>query len=38
MDLGLAGAAVVVSGGSKGMGRAAAESIAAEGARVAVLS
>jgi 3-oxoacyl-[acyl-carrier protein] reductase len=38
MDLGLAGAAVVVSGGSKGMGRAAAESIAAEGARVAVLA
>jgi 3-oxoacyl-[acyl-carrier protein] reductase len=38
VDLGLAGAAVVVSGGSKGMGRAAAESIAAEGARVAVLA
>jgi 3-oxoacyl-[acyl-carrier protein] reductase len=38
MDLELAGAAVVVSGGSKGMGRAAAESIAAEGARVAVLA
>jgi NAD(P)-dependent dehydrogenase (short-subunit alcohol dehydrogenase family) len=38
MDLGLAGATVVVNGGSKGMGRAAAESIAAEGARVAVLA
>ncbi len=38
MDLGLAGAAVVVSGGSKGMGRAAAECIAAEGARVAVIA
>ena len=38
MDLGLAGAAAVVSGGSKGMGRAAAVSLAAEGARVAVLA
>jgi 3-oxoacyl-[acyl-carrier protein] reductase len=38
VDLGLAGAAVVVSGGSKGMGRAAAECLAAEGARVAVLA
>ncbi|MEZ5144812.1 MAG: SDR family oxidoreductase [Acidimicrobiales bacterium] len=38
MDLGLDGAAVVVSGGSKGMGRAAAECFAAEGARVAVLA
>lgn len=38
MDLGLNGAAVVVSGGSKGMGRAAAERFAAEGARVAVLA
>ncbi len=37
MDLGLAGAAVLVSGGTKGMGRAAAECFAAEGARVAVL-
>lgn len=38
MDLGLKDATVVVSGGSKGMGRAAAEVIAAEGARVAVLA
>jgi NAD(P)-dependent dehydrogenase (short-subunit alcohol dehydrogenase family) len=38
VDLGLAGAAIVVSGGSKGMGRAAAECLAAEGARVAVLA
>ncbi|MDT3444229.1 MULTISPECIES: SDR family NAD(P)-dependent oxidoreductase [unclassified Pseudofrankia] len=38
MDLGLGGAAVVVSGGSKGMGRAAVESFAREGARVAVLA
>jgi len=38
VDLGLAGAAVVVSGGSKGMGRAAARSFAAEGARVAVIA
>ncbi|MDZ7676815.1 MAG: SDR family oxidoreductase [Acidimicrobiales bacterium] len=38
MDLGLAGAAVVVSGGSKGMGRAAAERFAADGARVGVLA
>ena len=36
MDLGLAGAATVVSGGSKGMGRAAAVSLASEGARVAL--
>jgi NAD(P)-dependent dehydrogenase (short-subunit alcohol dehydrogenase family) len=38
VDLGLQGAAVVVSGGTKGMGRAAAECLAAEGARVAVLA
>lgn len=38
MDLGLAGAAVIVNGGSKGMGRAAAEVMAREGARVAVLA
>jgi 3-oxoacyl-[acyl-carrier protein] reductase len=38
MDLGLSGAATVVSGGSAGMGRAAAEVLAAEGARVAVIA
>jgi 3-oxoacyl-[acyl-carrier protein] reductase len=38
MDLGLAGATAVVSGGSKGMGLAAAESLAREGARVAVVA
>ena len=38
MDLGLGGAAVVVNGGTKGMGRAAAECFAAEGARVCVLA
>lgn len=38
MDLGLSGAAVAVNGGSKGMGRAAAEVFAAEEARVAVLA
>jgi NAD(P)-dependent dehydrogenase (short-subunit alcohol dehydrogenase family) len=38
MDLGLADATAVVNGGSKGMGRAAAECLAREGARVAVLA
>ena len=38
MDLGLADATAVVSGGSKGMGRAVAECLAGEGARVAVLA
>jgi NAD(P)-dependent dehydrogenase (short-subunit alcohol dehydrogenase family) len=38
VDLGLRGAAAVVSGGSKGMGRAAAVCLAGEGARVAVLA
>lgn len=38
MDLGLAGATAVVTGGSKGMGRATAEGLAAEGARVCVLA
>ncbi|MCL2583412.1 MAG: SDR family oxidoreductase [Streptosporangiales bacterium] len=38
MDLGLKDAAVVVNGGSKGMGRAAAERFAADGAKVAVLA
>jgi NAD(P)-dependent dehydrogenase (short-subunit alcohol dehydrogenase family) len=38
MDLGLGGAAVVVNGGTKGMGRAAAECFAADGARMCVLA
>ena len=38
MDLGLRNAKVVINGGSKGMGRAAAEVMAAEGALVAVLA
>lgn len=38
MDLGLRDATAVVNGGSKGMGRAAAECLAAEGAKVAVLA
>ena len=38
MDLGLGGAAVCVQGGTKGMGRAAAERFAADGARVVVLA
>ena len=38
MDLGLQDAAAVVVGGSKGMGRATAERLAGEGARVAVLA
>jgi 3-oxoacyl-[acyl-carrier protein] reductase len=38
MDLGFTDAAVVVTGGTKGMGRAIAECLAAEGARVAVLA
>jgi NAD(P)-dependent dehydrogenase (short-subunit alcohol dehydrogenase family) len=37
VDLGLAGATVVISGGTKGMGRAAAERYATDGAKVAVL-
>ena len=38
MDLGLDGATAVVTGGSKGMGRAIAERLAAEGARVEVVA
>jgi 3-oxoacyl-[acyl-carrier protein] reductase len=38
VDLGLSGANAVVTGGSKGMGRAIAERLAAEGARVAVVA
>jgi NAD(P)-dependent dehydrogenase (short-subunit alcohol dehydrogenase family) len=38
MDLGLAGAAVIVAGGTTGMGRAAADCFAVDGARVAVLA
>jgi len=38
MDLGLAGAAVCVQGGTQGMGYATAKTFASEGARVAVLA
>ena len=38
MDLGLAGATAVVTGGSKGMGLAIATTLAAEGAKVAVMA
>ncbi|MGA7053542.1 MAG: SDR family oxidoreductase [Mycobacterium sp.] len=38
MDLGLGGATAVVTGGSKGMGLAIAETLAAEGASVAVMA
>ena len=38
MDLGIAGKVAFVSGGSKGMGRSAAEILAAEGCKVAVVA
>jgi 3-oxoacyl-[acyl-carrier protein] reductase len=38
MDLGLQGSAAVVTGGSKGMGRAIAQAFADDGARVAILA
>ncbi len=38
MDLGLSNAVVVVAGGTTGMGRAAADCFASDGARVAVLA
>jgi len=38
MDLGLAGSIAVVTGGSKGMGLAIAQTLAAEGASVAVMA
>lgn len=38
MDLGLAGASAVVQGGTQGIGRATAECLAADGARVAVIA
>ncbi|HWN90653.1 MAG TPA: SDR family NAD(P)-dependent oxidoreductase, partial [Verrucomicrobiae bacterium] len=36
LDLGLNGKVAIITGGSDGLGRAAAEKLAAEGARVAI--
>ena len=36
MDLGLAGKVAIITGGSKGLGLAAASALVAEGARVAI--
>ena len=36
LDLGLGGKVAIITGGSEGLGRAAAERLAAEGARVAI--
>lgn len=38
MDLGIAGKSVLLTGGSRGMGRAAADMLAAEGAKVAIVA
>src|ERR1700727_956771 len=38
MDLGIAGKSVLFTGGSKGMGRFAAEMLAAEGCKVAIVA